>query len=154
MVELLFLCTLSRGMRDCSFTTLFSLGKAWVCYESVTLRYICLPIYYTGVRKTSQPLKEEYLYLSLRGCLGTLCLGLRRKSLLSSLRNLRCLLISERCIFNTVLSIAWLNLPVDEINLVFCNHLFQFINCQADLHWSIRCFLVDVKDCCINHYFL
>ena len=44
MVELLFLCTLSRGMKDCCLTTLFSLGKASVCYESVTLRYICLPI--------------------------------------------------------------------------------------------------------------
>ena len=99
-------------------------------------------------------LKDERLYLSLKGCLGTLCLGLRRKSLLRSLRNLRCLLISERCILNTVLSIARLNLPMVEINLSFCNHLFQFINCQADLHWSIRFFLVDVEDCCINHYFL
>jgi len=76
-------------MKDCCFTTLFSPGKAWVCYETVMLRYISLPIYYTGVRKTSQPFKDERLYLSLKGCLGTLCLGLRRKSLLRSLRNLR-----------------------------------------------------------------
>tara|TARA_B100000035_G_scaffold268415_1_gene241881 strand:+ start:458 stop:646 length:189 start_codon:yes stop_codon:yes gene_type:complete len=30
MVELLFLCTLSRGMKDYYFTTLFSLGEAWM----------------------------------------------------------------------------------------------------------------------------
>ena len=66
MVELLFLCTLSRGMKDCCLTTLFSLGEASVCYESVTLRYICLPIYYTGVRKTRQPLKDEHLYSDFR----------------------------------------------------------------------------------------
>ena len=154
MVELLFLCTLSRGMKDCCFTTLFSPGKAWVCYESMTLRYICLLIYYTGVWKTSQPLKDECLYLYFKGCLGTLCLGLRRKSLLRSLRNLRCLLISERCIFNTVLSIAWLDLPMDPIHLSFCNHLFQFFYCHADLHWSVCLLVVDVEDCCINHYFL
>jgi len=154
MVELLFLCTLSRGMKDCCLTTLFSLGEASVCYQSVTLRNICLPIYSNTVRFSSQPFEDERLYLSLKGCLGTLCLGLRRKSLLRSLRNLRCCLISERCILNTVLSITWLDLPMDEINLVFCNHLFQFINCQANLHWFIRCFLVDVEDCGINHYFL
>ena len=154
MVELLFLCTLSRGMKDCYLTTLFSLGEASVCYESVTLLNICLPIYSNRSSGIRQPLKDERLYLSFKGCLGTLCLGLRRKSLLRSLRNLRCLLISERCIFNTVLSIAWLDLPMDPIHLSFCNHLFQFFYCHADLHWSVCLLLVDMEDCCINHYFL
>ena len=153
MVELLFLCTLSRGMKDCCFTTLFSPGKAWVCYESVTLRYICLPIYYTGVRKTSQPLELEYLYLFLRGCLGTLCLGLRRKSLLRSLRNLRWLLISERCILNTVVSIAWFYFPVGPVHLSFCDHLFQFFNCQADLDGFIGCLLINVEKSILYHTF-
>ena len=86
------------GMKDYCFTTLFSPGKAWVCQESVTLLNICLPIYSNRSSGIRQPLEDECLYLSLKGCLGTLCLGLRRKSLLRSLRNLRCLLISERCI--------------------------------------------------------
>ena len=148
MVELLFLCTLSRGMKDCYLTTLFSLGEASVCYESVTLRYICLPIYSNTVRFSRQPFKDERLYLSLKGCLGTLCLGLRRKSLLRSLRNLRWLLISERCICNTVVSIAWFNLPVDPIHLAFCDHLFQFINCQRVSNDLVRPFLIDVKNSC------
>jgi hypothetical protein len=42
-----------------------------------------------------QALKDEYLCLFLRGCLGTLCLGFLFKSRLRSLRNLRCFLISE-----------------------------------------------------------
>ena len=56
MVELLFLCTLSRGMRD-GLLTLPSLGQAaGVCYETETVRYICLLIYNNTVRKTRQPL--------------------------------------------------------------------------------------------------
>ena len=62
MVELLFLYTLSRGMRD-GFLTLPSLGQAaGVCNEDSMVRYICLPIYGNTVRKTSQPLKDECLY--------------------------------------------------------------------------------------------
>ena len=61
MVELLFLCTLSRGMRD-GLLTLPSLGQAaGVCYETEKVRNICLPIYSNTVRKTRQPLKDEYL---------------------------------------------------------------------------------------------
>ena len=140
-------------MKDCCFTTLFSPGKAWVCYESVTLRYICLPIYSNTVRFSSQPFEDERLYLSLKGCLGTLCLGLRRKSLLRSLRNLRCLLISERCICNTVVSIAWFYFPVGPIHLSFCDHLFQFFNCQANLDGFIGCLLVNVKKSILYHTF-
>ena len=151
MVELLFLCTLSRGMKDCYLTTLFSLGEASVCYESVTLRYICLPIYSNTVRFSRQPFEDERLYLSLKGCLGTLCLGLRRKSLLRSLRNLRWLLISERSIFNTVVSIAWFHLPVGEIHLSICEHLFQFLNCQADLHRFVSCLVINVIKILLYH---
>ena len=62
MVELLFLYTLSRGMRD-GLLTLPSLGQAaGVCNEDSMVRYICLPIYGNTVRKTSQPLKDECLY--------------------------------------------------------------------------------------------
>ena len=63
---------LSRGMKDCCFTTLFSLGKAWVCYETKTVRYICLPIYGNTVRKTRQPLKDECLYSISRTALPNL----------------------------------------------------------------------------------
>ena len=148
MVELLFLCTLSRGMKDCYLTTLFSLGEASVCYESVTLRYICLPIYSNTVRFSRQPFEDERLYLSLKGCLGTLCLGLRRKSLLRSLRNLRWLLISERCILNTVLSIAWNDLPLLPINLFISHHLFQFFSRHTvlDDHCFFCILLVDMKN--------
>ena len=38
MVELLFLCTLSRGMKDCFLDTLFSLGKACVKGEETLIR--------------------------------------------------------------------------------------------------------------------
>ena len=53
---------LSRGMRD-GLLTLPSLGQAaGVCYETEKVRNICLPIYSNTVRKTRQPLKDEYLY--------------------------------------------------------------------------------------------
>ena len=135
-------------MKDCYLTTLFSLGEASVCYESVTLLNICLPIYSNRSSGIRQPLKDERLYLSFKGCLGTLCLGLRRKSLLRSLRNLRCLLISERCIFNTVISIAWFDLPVRPIHLFFCDHLFQFVNCQRVSNDLVSPLLIDVKNSC------
>ena len=49
-------------MRD-GLLTLPSLGQAaGVCYETETVRNICLPIYGNTVRKTSQPLKDECLY--------------------------------------------------------------------------------------------
>ena len=68
MVELLFLCTLSRGMRD-GLLDLPSLGQA-AGFEHVTdlwqVRYICSCIYYTWVRKTRQPLKDEHLYSDFR----------------------------------------------------------------------------------------
>ena len=62
MVELLFPVTLRQDMRD-GLLTLPSLGQAaGVCYETETVRYICLPIYSNTVRKTRQPLKDECLY--------------------------------------------------------------------------------------------
>ena len=64
MVELLFLCTLSRGMRD-GLLTLPSLGQAaGVCYETETVRYICLPIYNNRSSGIRQALKNENLYSS------------------------------------------------------------------------------------------
>jgi len=114
--------------------------------SSSWFRYICLPIYNNMVRKTRQPLLDEYLYpYFLKGCLGTLCLGLRRKSLLRSLRNLRCLLISKGSIFNTVLSIAWLNFPMHPIYLSGCDQLFHFLNCHACLDDFICFFFIDMK---------
>jgi hypothetical protein len=57
MVELLFLATLRRGMRD-GLLTLPSLGQAaGVCNEDSMVRYICLPIYYTGGTVFRQPPK-------------------------------------------------------------------------------------------------
>tara|TARA_Y100000289_G_C3887519_1_gene132109 strand:- start:186 stop:386 length:201 start_codon:yes stop_codon:yes gene_type:complete len=40
---------------------------------------------------------------------------------------------------------------MDEINLVFCKHLFQFINCQADLDWFIGLLVIDVKNFILYH---
>ena len=62
MVELLFPVALRQDMRD-GLLTLPSLGQAaGVCYETKTVRYICLPIYGNTVRKTRQALRFEYLY--------------------------------------------------------------------------------------------
>ena len=125
MVELLFLCALGRGMKDCCLMTLFSPGEASCVRKARRFLHICLPIYSNMVRKTRQPLLDEYLYpYFAKGCLGTLCLGFRFRSRLRSLRNLRCFLISERCIFRLVLTIAWLNFPVLPINFFFSNQLF------------------------------
>ena len=121
MVELLFLYTLSRGMRDGFY--LPSLGQtAGICYETETVRYICLPIYGNTVWKTSQALKNEYLCSN-----------------------------SERCVLNTVISIAWFHLPVRPIYFSFCDHLFQFFNCQANLDGFIGCLVIDVKKFFLYH---
>jgi hypothetical protein len=53
---------------------------------------ICLPIYYTGVRKTRQASKDGYLYSSL-----------------------------ERCVLNTVVTVARLYLPMLPVYFSFCD---------------------------------
>ena len=63
MVELLFLATLRRGMRD-GLLTLPSLGQsAGVYNENSMLRYICLPIYHNTDCRICQDPKLEHLYL-------------------------------------------------------------------------------------------
>ena len=63
---------LRQGMRD-GLLTLPSLGQAaGVCYESVTLRYICLPIYTNRSSGIRQPLKDECLYSFSRTALPNL----------------------------------------------------------------------------------
>ena len=53
---------LSRGMRD-GLLTLPSLGQtAGVCYETETVRYICLPIYNNRSSEIRQPPEDECLY--------------------------------------------------------------------------------------------
>ena len=71
MVELLFPATLRQDMRD-GLVDLPSLGQtAGVCYESVMLRYICLPTYNSRGSGIRQVPKLEYLYSSWGGVLTT-----------------------------------------------------------------------------------
>ena len=58
---------------------------------------------------------------------------------------------SEGGIPEFIRSIAWLDLPPQPIHLPFCDHLFHFINCQADLDRFAAVLLVDVKHLFIRH---
>ena len=55
----------SEGMRDCFFTTLFSLGEAWVKHvTNLEVLNIASCIYYIKGVVFRQPLKDEHLYLT------------------------------------------------------------------------------------------